>query len=156
MTQQVSDKYKDIGLLILRVGIGVTFVLIHGYPKIIGGPALWTRLGGAMGNFGFSFAPEFWGLMAALAEFGGGLLLIFGLFTRPAAFIMAINMIVATSSHFARLDAWSGVSHPLKLAFVFIALVFFGAGKYSLDRLIFKKRHDAEKKTVEPNPEEPG
>ena len=140
MIKQAHDKYKDIGLLILRIGVGLSFLLIHGYPKIIGGPALWTRLGGAMGSFGIGIPPEYWGLMAALAEFAGGFFLIFGLFTRPVAFIMAIDMIVATSTHFARLDAWSGVSHPMKLAFVFIALIFIGAGKYSLDNLLFKTK----------------
>lgn len=31
------DKYRDVGLLILRVGIGLMF-MIHGFPKLFGGP----------------------------------------------------------------------------------------------------------------------
>ena len=31
-------RYHDLGLLVLRVGLGVMFML-HGYPKLMGGPA---------------------------------------------------------------------------------------------------------------------
>ena len=69
--------YRNVGLLIIRVGLGVSFVL-HGYPKLAGGPELWGKLGGAMGTLGIDFVPTLWGLVAALTEFGGGILVIFG------------------------------------------------------------------------------
>jgi putative oxidoreductase len=31
------DRYRDAGLLVLRIGIGVMFML-HGFPKVMGGP----------------------------------------------------------------------------------------------------------------------
>jgi putative oxidoreductase len=135
-----KEKLKDFGILLLRVGVGLGFVLIHGWPKIYGGPELWTRLGGSMGNFGITFAPQLWGAMSAFAEFGGGMLLILGLLTRPVAFILAFDMVVASATHFAKLDPWVVASHPLKLIAVFVALIFTGAGRYSLDYLIFRKR----------------
>jgi putative oxidoreductase len=142
------DKNKDLGILILRIGVGLSFILVHGLPKITGGPEFWTRLGGAMGNLGITFAPNFWGLMSAFAEFGGGILILLGLFTRPAAAFMAFNMFVATLSHFVRLDPWGRVITPIELGSVFLGLIFIGAGKYSLDYII-SKRKETVKLTLE-------
>jgi putative oxidoreductase len=88
--------------------------------------------------------------MSAAAEFGGGILLILGLFTRPVAFIMAFNMFVAAMSHFARLDPWPNISAALSMFTVFFALIFTGAGKFSLDNLIFRKKHVVVKEVEEP------
>jgi putative oxidoreductase len=38
--------YKNLGLLIIRVGLGVMFIY-HGYPKLMGGVKEWTELGGS-------------------------------------------------------------------------------------------------------------
>ena len=37
---------KDFGLLLVRLGIGVSIFIFHGYDKITGGPGLWEGLGG--------------------------------------------------------------------------------------------------------------
>ena len=55
-----TDRYRDLGLLILRVGIGIMF-LFHGLPKLTGGPAFWGQLGMATNFLGIGFAPAFWG-----------------------------------------------------------------------------------------------
>lgn len=141
MLINLSNRNKDLGLLLLRIGIGGAFILIHGFPKITGGPELWKGLGSTMGNLGITFMPEFWGLLSALAEFGGGILLLLGLFTRPAAFLMAFNMVVALTMHFTNLDPWSKIAHPLELAAVLLAVLIAGAGKYSLDYLLSSKKH---------------
>ena len=137
---EYTKKHHDWGILILRIGIGLAFIIIWGYPKIMGGPDLWTKIGGSMGNLGINFAPEFWGFMAALAEFGGGILLVLGLFTRAAAFFMGFDMVVAVSQHLTHKDPWTVVTHPLELLTVFIALLILGGGRISLDYLIFRKR----------------
>ncbi|MEZ4689878.1 MAG: DoxX family membrane protein [Ignavibacteria bacterium] len=62
-------KHSDLGILIIRIGIGISFILVHGLGKITGGPALWEKLGGAMSSFGINFLPTFWGFMAAFSEF---------------------------------------------------------------------------------------
>lgn len=126
------QKYRDLGLLILRVGIGGMFIS-HGWPKITGGPEFWGKLGGAMGNLGIDFFPTFWGFMAALSEFGGGLCLIFGFLFGPAAFLMAATMAVAAIHHFNAGDGLSGASHALENGILFLALVFIGPGRYGLD-----------------------
>ena len=128
------EKHRDVGLLILRVGVGLAFML-HGWPKISGGPEFWAKIGGAMGIVGISFAPTFWGFMAACSEFFGGLFLALGLFARPAAFFMAFTMLIATSMHITGGDGFNVFSHPLKMFFVFAGLIFSGPGRWSLDGL---------------------
>jgi len=126
------DRFRDEGLLLLRLGIGFMFVL-HGYPKLLGGPERWEGVGGAMANFGISFAPAFWGLMAALSETFGGLFLALGVFSRPACLVLLSTMIVATLHHLNRGDGIVGASHAIESAILFAALFIIGPGKYRLD-----------------------
>ena len=132
MVLRSLDKYRDIGLLILRVGIGVMF-MIHGLPKLTGGPEKWVMLGGTMKVLGVGFAPMAWGFMAALSECAGGLLLVLGFFTRPACFFLLATMIVATSMHIGKGDPLVRYSHALEAGILFLSLIFIGPGKYSLD-----------------------
>lgn len=127
--------FRNFGLLILRVGIGIMFIY-HGWPKISGGPAKWEMLGKVMGIFGIYFAPAFWGFMAAFSEFFGGILLAIGLFTREMAVLMTITMIVAAGMHLNKGDGLFGSAHAIELAILFFSFIFIGAGKYSLDETI--------------------
>jgi putative oxidoreductase len=126
-------KYRDFGLLVLRLGLGVAFVL-HGYPKIAGGPERWEKLGGAMGILGVDLVPVVWGFLAAFAELGGGILLILGLFTRVATLLLLATMAVATASHLDRGDPLGTVLRPIELGVVFLSLLFLGPGAHSIDR----------------------
>jgi len=126
------NKQREIGLLILRVGIGVMFIM-HGWPKIQGGPTGWTELGHSMSHLGVTFAPVFWGFMAALAEFGGGICLVLGFATRPVALVMAFNMLVATLVLYKPAEGIMSAAHPIEVGIVFVSLVFLGAGKHSID-----------------------
>lgn len=139
MSQRSMNKTVALGLLVLRVGLGV-MMMVHGYGKVMGGPELWAGLGGAMGHLGITFAPTFWGAAAAFSEFGGGFLLIIGLLTRPAAASLAFTMLVATVMHLANGDGIKGSSHSIEDGIAFLALILTGAGSYSLDALIFKKK----------------
>lgn len=57
------DKYRDAGLLLLRVTVGCLLAFLHGWGKIVGGPEQWAGLGGVMGKiFGLGFLPTVWGL----------------------------------------------------------------------------------------------
>src|SRR5689334_1712788 len=104
---------RDLGLLILRVGIGLMF-MFHGWPKITGGSEMWTSIGGSMGNLGIDFAPTFWGFMAAFAEFFGGLLLVLGLFFRITNVLLVFTMIVAAIVHLKGDDGFGGASHAIE------------------------------------------
>jgi putative oxidoreductase len=128
-------KHRDLGLLIIRIGLGIAF-MVHGWPKIKAGPHGpygWESIGHAM-----PIPPAvFWGFMAALAEFGGGLLLIVGFAVRPVAAVMCFNMAVALCFHLRSpepMNSFSAYSHALEAAVVFLGLVFLGPGKYSVDR----------------------
>ncbi len=128
------SKYREFGLLLLRLGIGGMFAFSHGWPKIAGGVEKWRAIGGAMRHLGINFAPEFWGFMAATAEFGGGILLILGFFFRPACALLAFTMLVAAVTLTRAEGSIFAASHPIELGIVFLALILIGPGKYSIDR----------------------
>lgn len=126
-------KYRNTGLLLLRIGLGIMFI-IHGFPKLAGGPSGWTSLGGSMKVVGINFMPIFWGFMAAATETFGGFLLIVGLFFRPALILLVFTMIIAALVHFGQGEGLQDASHAIELAIVFIGLIFIGPGKYSVDK----------------------
>ncbi len=127
-------KYRNTGLLILRLGIG-TMMIIHGFPKLAGGMEMWTGVGKSMGLIGINFLPTFWGFMAAATEAIGGLFLILGLFFRPVNILLVFTMIIASLVHFSNpKEGINEASHAIELAIVFFSLIFIGPGKYSMDK----------------------
>lgn len=126
-------KYKDTGLLILRIGLGVMFIM-HGYPKLFGGPEKWVTIGNAMKYIGITFFPVGWGLLAAVTETFGGFLMMLGLAFRPVCILLSITMMVAATMHLKSGDGLNVASHAIEAAFVFIGLTFIGPGKYSVDK----------------------
>ena len=126
------DRYHDHGLLLLRVGIGAMFVL-HGWPKVAGGAATWAKLGKAMAHLGLDLWPTAWGFMAAMSEFGGGILLAAGLLFRPACVALAGTMAVAAYMHMSKGDGFIKASHAIESGILFVALILVGPGKYSID-----------------------
>lgn len=126
------DTLVNTGLLVLRVGIGIIFI-IHGMPKLMGGIEGWTQLGSTMSMVGISFAPAFWGFMAAATEVVGGLFIIIGLLHRPVAVMLLFTMIIAVLMHVTAGDPFTVYSNALKALVVFLALAITGPGVYSLD-----------------------
>ena len=135
---QGTTKTVDVGLLVLRVGFGIMFI-VHGYPKITGGPDVWEQLGGAMGTFGITFMPQAWGFMAAFAEFAGGILLVLGLLVRPASLFLFITMVVAAAMHLSQGHGLGKASHAIEAGIVFLALIIIGGGALSADAFFKKK-----------------
>ena len=111
----------DLALLVLRIGIGISFVFVYGWSKMSGGPGTWADLGQNMALFGF---------MAAATEFIGGMCLMLGLLFRPILGLLLVVMVVAFSSHVA---AGEGPWHATEMATVFVALLLTGPGRYSVD-----------------------
>ncbi|MEK6693679.1 MAG: DoxX family protein [Nitrospirota bacterium] len=126
-------KYRDTGILILRIGIGIMF-LYHGAPKLIGGPEKWEKLGMAMNYVGIPVFPVFWGFMAAFSEFFGGIFIILGLFFRPACILLLITMSVASIMHLGKGDGLGVASHAIEAGVLFLSLILIGPGKYSIDK----------------------
>ena len=110
--------------------------MAHGIPKLLAGPSMWARLGGALPTGGIDLPPALMGLLAALSECVGGLFLLLGFMTRPACFFLLITMTVAASMHIGKGDSFSKFSHALEAGILFLSMLLIGPGKYSIDRLI--------------------
>ncbi|MFA5018683.1 MAG: DoxX family protein [Methylobacter sp.] len=132
--------------VILRVPIGL-ILAAHGCQKLFawfGGYGL-EGTGQWMASVGLT--PGFvMALLAGSAEFFGGVALILGLLTRPAAMINALTMLVALFwvywGHGFFLDT-QGIEYVLALLSASTALIFIGGGQYSLDALIETKLLEA-------------
>jgi putative oxidoreductase len=122
------------GLLVLRLGIGLAMSFAHGLGKIPPSEGFVSVTAG----LGFPL-PTFFAWAAAISEFVGGLLVALGLLTRPAALAILCTMLVAFLMRHA--------GEPFgdrELAFLFgvgsLALAFAGAGRYSLDAVLFREK----------------
>lgn len=147
----------NAGLLVLRAGTGIALAA-HGYPKLFGGegkqaPALMNRLygknfpaaveRGGVDNFTKTLerleipSPKTAAYLAALAEFGGGVALILGIFTRFVTTTILINMYVAIRKvHWENgLVGQGGFEMAALFATVAASIWMAGPGKYSLDAL---------------------
>ncbi|MBB3056710.1 DoxX family protein [Mucilaginibacter gotjawali] len=125
--------YKNFGLLVIRVGLGIMFIY-HGYPKLGGGPKMWGELGSSTKYVGIHFWPVVWGLLSAAVETFGGFLLIIGLAFRPVCLLLLINLLVAAAMHFGKGDGLEGAAHAIEDAIVFAGLLFVGPGRNSVDK----------------------
>ncbi|MDB4879928.1 MAG: DoxX family protein [Gemmatimonadetes bacterium] len=131
----------DLGLAVLRVATGVIFAA-HGAQKLF--VYGFAGVSGAFGQMGAPM-PGITGPLTALVEFFGGLALVVGLLTRLAGFGLAITMLGAIFIvHLAAgFFAPSGIEFPLSLLAAALALVFTGAGRYSIDAVVGGRRSAA-------------
>lgn len=126
----------------IRLGIGLIFCA-HGAQKLFG----WFGGYGLEGTAGWmesiGLAPgTLMAVGAGSAEFFGGLLLIVGLLVRPAAFILAITMLVAIFTVHVQNGLFlsnNGYEYGLALLAVTVGLTCRGAGSLSADKLLQNK-----------------
>ncbi len=132
-TSQTSlDRLAPYVLSILRIVVALLF-LEHGLSKFFGYPSATAP------------RPELFDMewFAASIEFAGGVLVTLGLFTRLAAFIMSGEMAVGYFLVHAPQGFYPYLNQgelAIMYCFVFLYLVFAGAGPWSLDALIWPKR----------------
>lgn len=138
LNKRKRSDLRNIGLLILRVGLGIMLIL-HGYPKMFGGPEKWTEVGAAAQYAGIDFAPMFFGFMAGVTEFFGGIFLILGVFFIPTVLFLIVVMFVAAMKQIGVGESFVHYSHSIEIAIVFLGMLFIGPGKYSLDRKLQKR-----------------
>lgn len=125
--------------LVLRVPVGL-ILMAHGAQKLFG----WFGGNGLAGTAGWltSIGIEPGYLMAILAggaEFFGGLALVIGLLTRPAALVTAFTMLVAIFSvHISNglFMSNNGYEYALTLLVATLALMIQGGGHLSVDKML--------------------
>lgn len=140
--KSILTSQPSYGTLSLRIFGGIIFAA-HGAQKLFawfGGYGL-DGTGQWMDSIGLS--PGYlMALLAGSAEFFGGILLILGLLTRPAALVLAFTMVVAIFAvHFENglFMSNNGYEFGLALFALSTALIFQGAGKLGLDNVLSKK-----------------
>jgi putative oxidoreductase len=128
----------DAGLALLRVVLGATFIMHGGQKLFVYGFAGVT---GAFGQMGIPM-PGLLGPFVAFVEFFGGIAILLGLLTRLAALGIGATMIVAILTVHLKngFFAPTGVELPLSLLASALTLVITGAGAYSLDTAIERRR----------------
>ncbi len=156
MDARRQDLTVSIGLLILRLGIG-GYLLTHGWGK------LQMMLAGDFDKFGdpIGLGPGPSLVLVVMAEFFSGLLVMLGLATRFGAALVVISMAVAafvahgsdpwTMEQGYKLfmagtsKSWASKEPALLYLIPFLALMFTGAGKFSLDGLIWPRWRERRK-----------
>lgn len=142
LIKTLFDTTGGYGALALRVPVGL-ILAAHGAQKLFGWFGGYGLEGTAQWLESIGLAP---GLLMALlaggAEFFGGLALMLGLLTRPAALVTAVTMLVAiVSVHIGNglFLANNGYEFGLALLAATVALAIQGAGRFSLDDLLAKR-----------------
>ncbi|MET0348506.1 MAG: DoxX family protein [Rhizobacter sp.] len=126
-----SSSSADLGKLLLRVLVGL-LVLVHGISKLQGGigPVL-----GAVSNAGLPSAVAY---LVYAGEVLAPLLMVVGFWTRPAALVVAGNMLVAVllvhRGQVFQLNNTGGWAIELQAMYLFgaLAVVLLGAGRFSV------------------------
>jgi putative oxidoreductase len=126
----------DIALLVLRLGVATPMFLLHGSARLLrafnysfyGAPWPFVDL---VAGLGFPMAGAF-AIASALSESIGALLVGVGLFTRPAAAVLAIDMAVAVYNEISGGDSFE---LPALYFISAVALMITGPGRYALDTI---------------------
>jgi putative oxidoreductase len=126
-----ASSYEDLGKLLLRVVLAL-LLLFHGVAKLTGGVGFVTGMVEKVG------LPATLGYLVYVGEVIAPLLILFGVWTRAAALVVAGNMIVAVllvhTAEFFTMSKTGGWALELQGMFFFaaLAIALLGAGRYSV------------------------
>jgi len=135
-----SPMATDFGLFVLRVAIGVCFV-IHALGKLgVVGTGNMEGFASWLGELGVPF-PEVQARIAMLSELLGGAALTVGLLTRPACLLLIATMVVAgrvghRGAGYLITNDPPGAEYTINLAVVCVLVLLAGPGAFSLDFLL--------------------
>lgn len=142
LIQRVLSTKAGLAALALRVPVGIVLAA-HGSQKLFawfGGYGL-EGTGQWMASIGLE--PGYlMALLAGSAEFFGGIALVLGLLTRPAAIVTAFTMLVAIfSAHISNglFLSNNGYEYALSLLAVTVALAIQGGGSASVDKVLAER-----------------
>lgn len=134
-----SKAYQDLSALIARIFTGYLMLSLHGWGKITAGTGRWKGLGSGLSDIiGLDFLSIPLGFMASFAESIGAVLIIIGLTTRPAAFLLAFTMFVAVCKKLP--GGIKGAELPALFLCLSLVIMLSGAGKYSFDYFLKRKK----------------
>jgi putative oxidoreductase len=130
LTLEFLPRNADFGLLVLRLGLGVPMLTLHGWGKLSSLLAGEARIPDVLGIGSMATL-----ILAVLAEFVGSALVILGLWTRLAAALLIATMGLAFALvHKFALTGGNSGEMPLLYLAGFLMILFAGAGKYSFDK----------------------
>jgi len=126
-----SDQNKDIALLLLRIGVGLIFI-VAGWGKLTG----IENVQGFFGNIGIPL-PGLMAWVVAIVEFIGGIMVLAGAYIRIPAILLAVIMVVAIITTKIG-EPFADYRVDLLLLLMSAALALVGSGRYSVDSLLSK------------------
>ena len=131
MEMFVKEEWRDtltsIGLLIMRVWIGLTMLIAHGWPKLANFSERSESFADPLGIGSFMSLT-----LAVGAEVFASIFIIFGLLTRAMAVPLLITMLVAAFIVHGD-DPYQRQEFALLFGFSYLLLIFTGPGKYAVD-----------------------
>ena len=130
------ERARQITFFLLRVVSGLLFLQA-------GGVKIFDWFGGVPAQFGGHppLMSQMW--IGGVLEFYGGAAILLGFLTQPVAFILSGEMAVAYWQFHAPGGAWPVQNHgepAVLLCFIFLFFAAHGAGKWSLDALLGRRR----------------
>lgn len=141
-TRSLLGSTAGYAALVLRLPIGL-ILAAHGGQKLFGWFGGYGLEGTGQWLASIGLAPGYvMALLAGSAEFFGGVALILGLFTRPAALVSAFTMLVAIFSVHVSNGLFltnNGYEYALALFAATVALLIQGGGRLSLDQWLLQR-----------------
>lgn len=138
---QTNTALLSVGLLLLRWVAGV-IIFVAGGGKLFGwfgGIGIQTTLKMFKAEMDI---PAVLIYLSCYTELIGGLFLVVGFLTRPAAFALVINMLVATISMGTKNFFMGGGAYPFSLMISFLLILLAGPMAYSIDAWLMKKNKE--------------
>lgn len=136
----ILDSQAGFAALALRIPLGI-ILMAHGAQKLFGWFGGYGLEGTGQWMASVGFEPGYlMALLAGSAEFFGGLALLIGLLTRPAALVTAFTMAMAMTVHVGNglFVSNNGYEFALILLAASVSLVFQGGGAYAADQGLVK------------------
>ncbi|MBB1322203.1 MULTISPECIES: DoxX family protein [unclassified Shewanella] len=142
LIKNITRSTAGFSTLALRVPVGIIF-MAHGAQKLFGWFGGYGLEGTGQWMASIGMEPGvLMAFMAGSAELFGGLFILLGLLTRPAAVVLAFTMVIAIASvHISNglFMANNGYEFALALLAITVSLAISGSGRVGIDNVIAAK-----------------